>query len=126
VVSADVLVHNFRPGVMERLGLGSEQLLKANPRLVYCHITGYGDRGPLRDAAANDLTLQSFSGLMSFTGTSSEEPSRVPVSVVDLSTGLYAAIAILGALLKREHTGEGGHVTLSLLESIVAIMSNQI
>lgn len=112
---ADVLVHNFRPGVMERLDLGYEELARINPRLVYCEISGYGFDGPHRTRAANDLQIQAYSGLLSMTGEADRPPVRNPASVSDLTAGMYAAIGILGALVERARSGEGQRVRTSML-----------
>ncbi|MBI4188922.1 MAG: CoA transferase [Betaproteobacteria bacterium] len=121
---SDVLLENFRPGVMESLGLGSEQLKRINPRLVYCSITGYGTTGPLADRPGYDVITQGLGGLMSVTGEPDGPPMRVGVAIVDLVTGLYSAIAILGALQSRNRSGNGQRVDLSLLETCLSVMPN--
>lgn len=121
---SDVLLENFRPGVMESLGLGYEQLKQINPRLVYCAITGYGAAGPLADRPGYDVITQGLGGLMSVTGEPDGPPMRVGVAIVDLVTGLYSAIAILGALQSRNRSGNGQRVDLSLLESCLSVMPN--
>jgi formyl-CoA transferase len=124
VRQSDVLVENFRPGVMEVLGLGYEQLEQINPRLVYCSITGYGTTGPLKNQPGYDVIAQGMGGLMSVTGEPEGAPTRVGVAIIDLVTGLYSAIAILGALQSRNRSGRGQRVDLSLLETCLAVMPN--
>jgi len=124
VRQSDVLVENFRPGVMEAVGLGYEQLKQINPRLVYCSITGYGTTGPLADRPGYDVITQGMGGLMSVTGEPEGVPTRVGVAIIDVATGLYSAIAILGALQSRTRTGQGQRVDLSLLETCLAVMPN--
>jgi crotonobetainyl-CoA:carnitine CoA-transferase CaiB-like acyl-CoA transferase len=121
---SDVVVENFRPGVMEQLGLGYEQLKQINPRLVYCSISGYGTTGPLAERPGYDVVAQGMAGLMSVTGEADGVPTRVGVAIVDMTTGLYTVIAILGALQSCNRTGEGQRITLSLLETCLAVMPN--
>jgi crotonobetainyl-CoA:carnitine CoA-transferase CaiB-like acyl-CoA transferase len=121
---ADVLVENFRPGVMERLGLGWEELRAARPGLVYCSITGFG-KGAGADLPGYDLLVQALGGLMSITGPADGEPQKVGVALVDVICGLYAAVGILAALRHRERTGEGQLVELDLLSCLLAALVNQ-
>lgn len=114
---ADVLVHNLKPGAEEKLGLTGERLLKENPRLVVCNIAAFGAKGPLRYQPGYDPLMQAFSGLMSLCGHPDSPPSRVPVSLVDLGSGMWAAIGILAALRERDFTGKGAVVNTSLLET---------
>ncbi|MEX0590348.1 MAG: CoA transferase [Xanthobacteraceae bacterium] len=123
VANSDVLVHNFRPGVMQRLGLGYEDARKENPRIIYCEISGYGSTGPLATKGANDLAMQAHSGLISITGTEAGEVVRCGSAVVDLHCGAIATTAILAALLHRERTGKGQRVEASLLASSADLMS---
>jgi len=120
----DVVVENFRPGTMDRLGLGYEAVRRRNPRLVYCSISGYGQNGPSRDEAAMDLVVQSSSGLLSITGTAQGESVRCGYGVTDVTAGLFAVIGILLALRARESTGEGQYVDVSMLDSMVSTMSS--
>jgi len=122
VATADVLVENFRPGVMERLGLGWETLRTTNPRLIYCAISGFGQTGPMRYAPAYDQIVQGFSGLMSITGDAQSAPLRVGSPVADSIGGLTAAFAISGALVGRERTGEGAFIDVSMLEATLTTM----
>lgn len=126
VRSADVLVHNFRPGVSERLCLDYARLRRVNPRLVYCAISGFGEVGPLRAKAGNDLIAQAYSGLMSFSGEPNGAPIRCPVSIADFSTGLYGVIGILGALFERDHSGHGQEVRTSLLASMLSLIDHHL
>jgi len=119
---ADVLLHNFRVGTMERWGLDYPTLRESNPGLVYCAISGYGEWGPDRDRPAYDLVLQAEGGMMSITGEPDGHPVRVGVAITDLVTGLYASQSILSALLERElGGGEGQKLDLSLLDSAAAL-----
>jgi crotonobetainyl-CoA:carnitine CoA-transferase CaiB-like acyl-CoA transferase len=122
VASADVLVENFRPGVMDRLGLGWEDLRKHNPKLVYCAITGFGQEGPMRDAPAYDQIIQGLSGMMSVTGDAHSAPLRAGYPVADTVSGMVGAFAICAALLRRNGTGEGGFVDVSMLDSALVAM----
>jgi len=106
----DVLIENFRPGAMDKLGLGYGDVRKRNPRLVYCSISGYGQQGPSRDEAAMDLVVQASSGLLSITGTEEGESVRCGYGVTDVTAGLFALIGILLALRARDTTGIGQYV----------------
>jgi alpha-methylacyl-CoA racemase len=115
VETADVLLESFRPGVMERIGLGYETLAQTNPRLVYCSLSGYGPAGPYRRKAGHDLNYVGLTGLLDLTGPRGGPPSVPGTLVADLTGALWAAIGILLALLERERTGFGQHVNASLL-----------
>jgi crotonobetainyl-CoA:carnitine CoA-transferase CaiB-like acyl-CoA transferase len=119
----DVLVENFRPGVMEALGLGAETLVERVPRLVYCGISGYGADGPYRDRPGFDQVAQGMSGFMSITGTEESGPTRAGIAIGDLLAGMFGAQGIQLALLERERTGRGQIVNTSLLESMVGVLS---
>jgi crotonobetainyl-CoA:carnitine CoA-transferase CaiB-like acyl-CoA transferase len=121
--SADVVVENFRTGGAEALGVGYEQVRPVNPRLVYCSITGFGDREPA-GRPGYDFVIQAESGLMSITGEPGGAPSKVGVAVVDVLAGLNAAIAILAGLRRRDRTGKGEHVEVSLLDSALSGLVN--
>ncbi len=121
----DVLVENYRPGVLERLGFGWEHLHELNPRLVYCAISGFGDTGPYSQRPAYDQIVQGISGLMAMTGTQESGPFRLGLAIGDLTGALFGTIGILLALLNRERTGEGQRVSTSLLEAVVGILSFQ-
>lgn len=119
IESADVLVENFRPGTMARLGFGFEDVHARYPALVYCSISGFGQTGPYRERGGFDLVAQAMSGVLSVTG-SPEEPAKVGVPISDLNAGLYASHAILAALLARARTGEGQYIDTSLFEAALA------
>jgi crotonobetainyl-CoA:carnitine CoA-transferase CaiB-like acyl-CoA transferase len=117
VAQSDILTENFRMGVMERLGLGYEQLSEINPALVYCSITGYGRTGPLASRGGFDLILQAFSGLISVTGEEGGEPVKPGVSIADVNAGILAAFGALAAYIQRLRTGRGQRVDTSLLQA---------
>ncbi|MEV0394460.1 CaiB/BaiF CoA transferase family protein [Polymorphospora rubra] len=122
VGEADVLVENFRPGVLRRLGLDWEALRPVNPRLVYCAISGFGQTGPLSQRPAYDQIVQGMSGMMSVTGTPETAPLRVGFPVADTVGGLLAAFAVTAALTGRERTGEGAYLDVSMLEAAISAM----
>lgn len=125
VRGADVVVENFKLGTMERWGLGYEEVLqKANPRLVYCGISGFGRTGPYAGVPGYDFVVQAMAGLMSVTGEPGGGPTKVGVAVTDLTTGMLAAVSIGAALVGRERTGRGRRVDVSLLETQVSWMAN--
>jgi len=121
---ADVVVENFRPGVMRRLGLDDEGLRAANPALVYCSITGFG-AGRGATLPGYDLLVQALGGLMSITGEPEGEPQKVGVAIVDVVAGLFASVGILAALRHRDRTGEGQRIEVDLLSSLLAGLVNQ-
>jgi crotonobetainyl-CoA:carnitine CoA-transferase CaiB-like acyl-CoA transferase len=121
---ADVLVENFRPGVMDRLGLGYKQVARSNPAVVYCSITGFGE-GAGAQLAGYDLLVQALGGLMSITGEPDGPAQKVGVALVDVICGLFAATGILAALRHRETSGEGQRVQVDLLSSLLAALVNQ-
>jgi crotonobetainyl-CoA:carnitine CoA-transferase CaiB-like acyl-CoA transferase len=121
--SADVVVDNFRPGVMDALGFGYEALAKRNPRIIACSVTGFGPNGPMRDNPGFDQIAQGFSGLMSVTGTSESGPTRLGIAICDLLGGIFAAQGILLALEARHRTGRGQKVETSLIEAIISTLS---
>ena len=116
----DILVQNFRPGSLERMGLGYEQVRELNPAMVYCTISGFGVTGPYARRGGFDLVTQGMSGLMSVTGHPDSPPTKVGVPVCDLNAGMFAAIGILTAYINRLRTGQGQHVDTSLLEGGIA------
>jgi crotonobetainyl-CoA:carnitine CoA-transferase CaiB-like acyl-CoA transferase len=120
VRDADILLENFRPGTLERQGLGYETLRDLNPRLVYCAISGFGQTGPLRDKGGFDLMTQAMSGLMAVCGAADGPPHRLPIAISDVAAGMFAAIGILAALEARRKTGRGQMVETSLLESAMS------
>lgn len=119
---ADVLVENFRPGVMERLGLGPGRLRGLAPRLVWCSISGFGADGPLAGSPAYDQIVQGLSGLMAITGDAASAPLRVGFPVADTIGGLTAAFAVVAALFRRERTGVGETIDVSMLEAVLSAM----
>ncbi len=124
-LEADVLVENFRPGVMEGLGLGDAALRADNPGLVYCSVTGFGSGEEGAALPGYDLLIQALGGLMSITGDPEAEPTKVGVALVDVVAGLFAAVGILAALRHREASGEGQLVEVDLLSSLLAALVNQ-
>ena len=122
---ADVMVHNFRPGVMDRLGLGYETVTTLNPRLVYAAITGYGSKGPWRDKPGQDLLVQAMSGLSWLSGDAGQGPVPVGFSIADLTAGMHLCQGILAALVRRGVTGRGGRVDVSLFESALDLQFEQ-
>jgi formyl-CoA transferase len=121
---ADVLIENFRPGTMERLGLGEKELRAINPRLIYASLSGFGADGPMRDAPGYDLIVQAWGGLMSITGQPDGEPTKVGVAIVDLVAGLMLGKSIAAALFAREKIGVGQKIDTSLLEAEIACLIN--
>ena len=121
---ADVLLHNFRPGVMERLGLAYSDLSEINPRIIFASISGFGHTGSMSKRAANDLSIQSFSGLLSITGHPGGPPTRNPSSVADLTAGMFATMGILAALFHREKSGRGQEVATSMLGGQLAYLNH--
>ena len=126
VATADVVVENFRPGVMDRLGLGPDVLTAANPRLVYCAISGFGQDGPIAGNPAYDQIIQGLSGVMSVTGDADTAPLRVGYPICDTVGGMTAAFAIAAALAGRARSGRGEVIDVSMLESTLATMGWQV
>lgn len=122
VKSADVLIENFRPGVMNRLGVGYDVLKEINPRLVYCAISGFGQEGPMKFAPAYDQIVQGLSGVMSITGSEETAPLCVGYPVADTIGGITAAFAVSSALVRQARTGEGEFIDVSMLDSTVVTM----
>ena len=123
---ADVVVENFRPGVMDRLGLGQAALSALNPRLIWCSISGFGQTGPSREEAGYDGKIQAMSGIMSITGDPATGPMRAGFAVCDVLTGMTAAFGIASALFQRTHTGRGQTVDVSMLEATLAFLSGPV
>ena len=120
----DVLVENFTPGSMDRLGLGYDALSELNPRLIYAAISGYGQTGPMRDLPALDVIVQGAGGVMSITGEPGGEPTRPGFSLGDIAAGLYCAVGVLAALREREQSGRGQMLDISMLDAQIAILEN--
>lgn len=123
--ACDVIVENFRPGVLPRLGLGYEHLSATNPKLIYCSISGYGQTGPLHKKGAFDVTVQGFAGLMSVTGEPGGGPVKAGVPVGDFGAGLYAGFTILAKLLEARQTGRGGHIDCSMMGGLIGMAALQ-
>jgi crotonobetainyl-CoA:carnitine CoA-transferase CaiB-like acyl-CoA transferase len=121
---SDVLIENFRVGTMARFGLGYDDLRQINPRLIYCSLTGYGQTGPNAARPGYDAVFQAQSGLMNVTGERDGPPVKAGPSIVDVSAGMNAVIAILAALRHRDHTGQGQHVDIALLDTAIALTSH--
>ena len=120
IATADVVLNNFRPGVMDRIGLSRNDLLRIKPDIVSCHVTGFGLDGPYRDRPAFDFIAQAMSGFMSVNGAEGEPPARAAPPLTDLLAGAYAAMGICAALVRRARTGRGEEVAASLVDSMVA------
>jgi crotonobetainyl-CoA:carnitine CoA-transferase CaiB-like acyl-CoA transferase len=125
LASADVLVENFRPGTLPKLGLDYATLAPMYPRLVYCSISGFGQTGPRRTEAGYDAVMQGEGGLMSITGSPSGPAFRLGVAIADIVSGMFAAQGVTAALLARERTGRGQAVDIAMLDSVVALLSYQ-
>ncbi|MBW4051438.1 MAG: CoA transferase [Proteobacteria bacterium] len=126
IARADVMVHNFRPGVMDRLGLDFDTVAALNPGLIYAAITGYGDRGPWREKPGQDLLVQAMSGLAWLSGDAGQGPVPVGLSVADLMAGAQLCQGVLALLVRRGRTGRGGRVDVSLLESAIDMQFEQL
>jgi len=121
---ADVVVENYRPGTLERLGLGYEAVKERNGGVVYLSLSGFGQVGPYRDRGAYDVIIQAMSGLMGITGPAGGSPTRVGASLGDLVPALYATVAVLAALRHRERAGEGCHLDIAMMDAAVAVVEN--
>lgn len=126
---SDIVLENFKVGTLARYGLGYDDMVKVKPDLIYCSITGFGQTGPRRDAAAYDFMIQAMSGLMSVTGEADGKPGggpqKVGVPIIDIMSGMYAAIAVLAALARRAETGKGDYIDIGMLDVGVAFLANQ-
>jgi crotonobetainyl-CoA:carnitine CoA-transferase CaiB-like acyl-CoA transferase len=126
---SDIVLENFKVGTLARFGLGYDGLKAVNPKLIYCSITGFGQSGPRRDVAAYDFMIQAMCGLMSVTGEPDDKPGGCPekvgVPIVDIMSGMYAAIAVLAALARRNETGRGDYIDIGMLDVGVACLANQ-
>ena len=126
VQDADVVMENFRPGVMGRLGLGYEELSAINPRLIWCSVSGFGQTGPDKNEAGYDGRIQAMSGIMAMTGHPGADPLRAGFAICDQLSGMTAAFAVSSALFQRTHTGRGQKLDVSMLESTLAFLSGQV
>lgn len=124
VQDADILVENFRTGTMEKLGLGYEELKEMNPRLIFCSISGFGRTGPEKNRAGYDLLLQGFGGLMSITGEEGGPPVKAGMSIVDLTTGMFAVYGIMNGLFAAQKTGKGQFIDVSLLDGQITLLNH--
>lgn len=126
---SDILLENFKTGTLDKMGLGYDDLKKVNPGLIYCSVTGFGLTGPKARDAAYDFMIQGMGGLMSVTGgpdgVPGGGPQKVGVPIIDIMTGMYAAIGVLAALANRDRTGKGDHIDLAMLDVSVAMLANQ-
>ena len=120
IASADVLVQNLRPGALAKAGFSTERLRELNPGLVYCEMSGFGPNGPKKDDPAYDPLLQAYSGIVDMVSSGDGAPIRVPLSVLDKGTGMWAVIGIMDALRRRDQTGEGAHLEVSLLQTALS------
>src|ERR1700742_2348548 len=123
---ADVVMENFRPGVMDKLGIGYEALSAINPRLIYCAISGFGQTGPEKNGAGYDGKIQAMSGIMAITGHEETGPTRAGFAICDVLSGATAAFGVASALFQRSHTGKGQLIDVSMLEATLAFLSGQI
>ena len=122
---ADVVLENFRPGVMDRHGIGYDVLSAINPRLIYCAITAFGHEGPMKDKPGMDLILQATGGIMGLTGEGGDRPPvKAAPPVADISTGIYAAYAVAAALYERERSGKGQKIDISMLDAVISLLSD--
>jgi len=125
VEDSDVVVENFTPGVMGRFGLEYETVKRANPGIIYCSISGFGQDGPYQSRPAYDQIMQGISGLMSITGDPEGEPEKIGVAVTDIGAGMWAAFGVMSALYRREQDGEGQYIDISMLDAQVAWLTYQ-
>lgn len=128
-LEADIVLENYKAGTLKRYGLDEQTLRSINPRLIYCSVTGFGQTGPRRDQPAYDFLIQAMGGLMSVTGERDDRPGggaqKVGVPIVDLMTGMYAAVSVLAALARRNETGQGDYIDIGMLDVQVATLANQ-
>ena len=122
---ADVLIENFKVGGLKRYGLDHASLRTENPRLIYCSISGFGQDGPYAQRPGYDFMIQGMGGIMDLTGAPDGEPQKIGVAFADIFTGVYASVAVLAALRRRDETGEGSHIDMALLDTQVGVLANQ-
>jgi CoA:oxalate CoA-transferase len=123
VEQADVVIDNFRPGVMARLGIDHESLTKRNPDIITSSVTGFGEYGPAKDKSAFDLVVQAYSGHVDITGPADGDPARVGIPIADIGGGIYSCISVLAALVGRELHGNGQHADVAMLDTLVSLLS---
>ncbi len=126
IAQSDILVENFRPGTMEKLGFSYEMAKAINPKIIYCSISGYGQTGPMKDYPGYDLTILAMSGLLGITGNPDSSPVKFGVPIGDITTALFAAVSILAALYDRKQSGEGQYIDLSMLDSNFLVFTHQL
>jgi len=124
--NSDIVIQNFRPGVMDRLGLGFDDMNRRRPGIIYCSISAFGSSGPLRDRPANDIIMQAVSGLMGITGERDGGPVRIGAPVSDYTTGLYSVVGLLAALRQRDDHPEGQHLEIAMLDASLSLMANYV
>lgn len=125
VKNVDIVIENFKPGTMEKLGLGYEKMSKVNPSVIYCSLTGFGQIAAYQDLPAFDIVIQALSGAMSINGHPDGPPTKIGIAISDQAGGLFSAIGILSALEHRRETGQGQQVTVSMLESVLSLMMDE-
>jgi len=123
VEQADVVIDNFRPGVMARLGIDHDSLKERNPDIITSSVTGFGEYGPAKDKAAFDLVVQAYSGHVDITGPADGDPARVGIPIADIAGGIYSCISVLAALVGRELHGNGQHADVAMLDTLVSLLS---
>lgn len=123
MAQSDVVIESFTPGTMDRLGLGYDAAREANPAIIYCSISGFGQTGPYRKLPGYDVVAQAMCGIMMCTGNADSQPVRVGASWIDMGAGMYTAMAVLAALLERQESGQGRHVDVSLMDTALSWMS---
>lgn len=126
IQKADVLVENFKPGVMNRFGLGYQEVAAINPKIIYASGSGYGHSGPRSQKPSYDIIIQGLSGMMSITGEDEDHPTKVGSSIADISTGMFMCIGILAALNRRHSSGKGEWVDLAMMDCMVALLENAV
>ncbi len=123
--NADIVIENFKVGGLTKFGLDYATLAAANPRLIYCSVTGFGQDGPRAEEAGYDFMIQGLSGIMDLTGEPEREPQKIGVAFADIFTGLYGVIAIQAALIERARTGKGAHIDMALMDAMTGVLANQ-
>ena len=125
IAGSNVIVDNYRPGVLDKMGFGRDRLQALKPDIISCSINGFGASGPYRDRPAFDFIAQAMSGFMSVTGGPGDPPLRAGIPISDLAAGLYGALAVVAAVVRRQRTGKGEPINVSLMESLVSLLSFQ-
>ncbi len=125
ISKVDLVIENFRPGTMKKLGLDHPSVEKSNPALIYCSLSGYGQSGPFKDYPGYDLTLLSYTGLLGITGEASRPPVKFGVPIADIVSGLFAAVSIMSALYNRTGTGKGQYIDMSMFDANLSVLTHQ-